>query len=177
VPVAVLLATYATVGFTALLYEVAWTRALAVVLGSSIYAFSSMLGAFLTGIAAGQDFPIPFTNFQEFLSTAIAYNQAGTLSNGSDVNYLSVTAANTLNFFKMDPFAVQLLTRTRNRIDFPRGIYMLDFRDQPIATNQTGNMQVNLNASTAAAQSTVLVGWESFAFTNAVLGAASLPAG
>ena len=53
VPVAMLLATYATVGFTALLYEVAWTRALAVVLGSSIYAFSSMLGAFLTGIAAG----------------------------------------------------------------------------------------------------------------------------
>jgi len=49
----VLLGTYATVGFTALLYEVAWTRALAVVLGSSIYAFSSMLGAFLTGIALG----------------------------------------------------------------------------------------------------------------------------
>jgi len=52
-PVGALLATYATVGFTALLYEVAWTRALAVVLGSSIYAFSSMLGSFLTGIAAG----------------------------------------------------------------------------------------------------------------------------
>jgi spermidine synthase len=52
-PVGALLATYATVGFTALLYEIAWTRALAVVLGSSIYAFSSMLGAFLTGIALG----------------------------------------------------------------------------------------------------------------------------
>jgi spermidine synthase len=51
--VGLLLATYATVGFSALLYEVAWTRALAVVLGSSIYAFSSMLGSFLTGIAAG----------------------------------------------------------------------------------------------------------------------------
>jgi spermidine synthase len=48
-----LLAVYAAVGFTALLYEVAWSRALAVVFGSSIYAFASMLGAFLTGIALG----------------------------------------------------------------------------------------------------------------------------
>jgi spermidine synthase len=50
---AMLLVAYALVGFTALVYEVAWTRALATVLGSSIYAFASMLGAFLTGIALG----------------------------------------------------------------------------------------------------------------------------
>ena len=49
----ILLAAYALVGFTALVYEVAWTRALATVLGSSIYAFGAMLGAFLTGIALG----------------------------------------------------------------------------------------------------------------------------
>jgi len=49
----VLLIAYALVGFTALVYEVAWTRALALVLGSSIYAFSAMLGAFLAGIALG----------------------------------------------------------------------------------------------------------------------------
>jgi len=53
VPLVVTLGVYATVGFSALLYEVAWTRALAVVLGSSIYAFSSMLGSFLLGIALG----------------------------------------------------------------------------------------------------------------------------
>ncbi len=53
VPAAVLLIVYGCVGFTALLFEVAWSRALAVVFGSSIYAFSSMLGAFLTGIALG----------------------------------------------------------------------------------------------------------------------------
>ena len=50
---AVLLVAYALVGFTALVYEVAWTRALATVLGSSIYAFGAMLGAFLSGIAIG----------------------------------------------------------------------------------------------------------------------------
>ena len=52
-PVGVLLVAYALVGFTALVYEVCWTRALALVLGSSIYAFSAMLGAFLVGIALG----------------------------------------------------------------------------------------------------------------------------
>ena len=44
---------YGVVGFTALAYEVSWSRALSMVLGSSIYAFSSMLAAFLLGIALG----------------------------------------------------------------------------------------------------------------------------
>lgn len=131
----------------------------------------------LTGMSAGQDFPIPYSNFQDFLSTTVIYNQNGTLSDGSDINYWSLQAANTLNFFKMDPYAIQLLSRVRNRIDFPRGIYQFDFRDSPISTNQTGNMQLIINPITAAAQSSVLVGFESFALINAVLGASSLPAG
>jgi len=48
-----LLLSYGTVGFTALAYEVCWARALAMVTGSSIYAFATMLGAFLAGIALG----------------------------------------------------------------------------------------------------------------------------
>lgn len=48
-----LLAVYAVVGFTALVYEVAWMRALAMVLGGSIHGFAVMLGAFLTGIGLG----------------------------------------------------------------------------------------------------------------------------
>jgi spermidine synthase len=40
-------------GFAALLYEVVWTRALATVFGSSVYALSTMLTAFLAGIALG----------------------------------------------------------------------------------------------------------------------------
>jgi len=45
--------SYGVVGFTALTYEVCWTRALSMILGSSIYAFATMLAAFLIGIAAG----------------------------------------------------------------------------------------------------------------------------
>lgn len=40
-------------GFAALVYEVAWTRLLALMLGSSTYSFSVMLIAFLSGIALG----------------------------------------------------------------------------------------------------------------------------
>lgn len=43
-------------GFVALVLEVAWTRVLALVMGSSVYAFSLMLLAFLTGLATGGAF-------------------------------------------------------------------------------------------------------------------------
>jgi len=40
-------------GAASMMYEVAWTRALALVIGSSTYAFSTMLVTFLTGLAVG----------------------------------------------------------------------------------------------------------------------------
>ena len=40
-------------GFAAMVLEVAWTRSLALVLGSSVYAYASMLSAFLLGLASG----------------------------------------------------------------------------------------------------------------------------
>jgi len=51
-PVA-LLAAFCAVGASGILYEVAWTRLLASVLGSSTYAFTLMLATFLTGIVFG----------------------------------------------------------------------------------------------------------------------------
>lgn len=40
-------------GVASMVYEVAWTRALRLVIGSSVYAFSAMLTTFLTGLALG----------------------------------------------------------------------------------------------------------------------------
>jgi spermidine synthase len=40
-------------GFGSLAFEVMWTRAISIVIGSSVYSFTVMLVAFLTGIAAG----------------------------------------------------------------------------------------------------------------------------
>jgi len=47
------LVAFAVSGFGALVLEVAWTRVLALVMGSSVYAFSLMLLAFLVGLAVG----------------------------------------------------------------------------------------------------------------------------
>jgi len=48
-----LLLIFGASGFAAMALEVAWTRSLALVLGSSVYAYASMLTAFLLGLASG----------------------------------------------------------------------------------------------------------------------------
>jgi len=53
VPSRLLLTAFAVVGATAMAYEVAWTRLLATILGSSTYAFTLMLATFLAGMVLG----------------------------------------------------------------------------------------------------------------------------
>lgn len=47
------LLVFACSGFLAMVYEIAWTRVLALIIGSSVYAFTVMLTTFLIGLAAG----------------------------------------------------------------------------------------------------------------------------
>ena len=136
-----------------------------------------LLNTTLTGVTAAQDFPVPFSNFQDFLSLAIIYNRDGTLAAGTDINYFALAAANTLQLFKVGPITQALMQRARIHADFPLGSYMFDFRDAPVSTNQTGNMQLLINPITATSATVVMAAFESFALTNTVLGAASLPAG
>jgi predicted membrane-bound spermidine synthase/cytochrome c-type biogenesis protein CcmH/NrfG len=49
----VVLLSFALSGFASLVYENAWTRALTLVIGSSIYSFTTMLVTFLVGLALG----------------------------------------------------------------------------------------------------------------------------
>ena len=44
---------YVAAGFASLVYEVAWTRVLSLLIGSSVYAFTLILAAFIFGLAAG----------------------------------------------------------------------------------------------------------------------------
>src|SRR5262249_56731125 len=46
-------------GLSALVYEVAWTRLLALVIGPTTYAFSTMAAAFVTGLAIGSGAATP----------------------------------------------------------------------------------------------------------------------
>src|SRR5262245_54819955 len=52
VRIAVLLFSFLS-GFSALLYQVVWAREFAVVLGSTVQAISTVLAAFMAGLAAG----------------------------------------------------------------------------------------------------------------------------
>src|SRR4029077_3900206 len=49
----VLLISFGLSGFASLVYENAWTRALTLVIGSSIYSFTTMLVTFLIGLSLG----------------------------------------------------------------------------------------------------------------------------
>jgi len=49
----VMLIGFGMAGFASMVYEVAWTRVLSLIMGSSVYAFSLMLTAFIAGIGLG----------------------------------------------------------------------------------------------------------------------------
>ncbi|MFQ5872544.1 MAG: fused MFS/spermidine synthase, partial [Dehalococcoidia bacterium] len=51
--IAMVAVMFALSGGASMIYEIAWTRALALVLGSSVYAFTTMLATFLVGLAGG----------------------------------------------------------------------------------------------------------------------------
>ena len=63
-------------GANAFFYEVLWTRMLSHVMGGSIYAFATMLAAFLTGIALGGGLAGPLAKDRERAALAFAATQA-----------------------------------------------------------------------------------------------------
>ena len=71
-------------GATSFLYEVLWTRMLTHVIGGSIYAFATMLAAFLTGIALGGGLAGKVAENRERAAVAFAFAQlaVGVLSIG-----------------------------------------------------------------------------------------------
>ena len=131
----------------------------------------------LTGATAAQDFPIPYSNFRDFLSTTVVYENGGSLNDGTDLNTIALELANFTNIWKVEPKIVKAWERQVIRDDFPSGVYYLESRDRPVSTIQFGNMQLLFNPSTVNANARFLVGFEDFAMINAVPGAGSLPAG
>ena len=57
----VLLVSFGLSGFASLVYENAWTRALTLVIGSSIYSFTTMLVTFLIGLVSGRVYICAFS--------------------------------------------------------------------------------------------------------------------
>lgn len=71
------LAGFALSGFIALSYEVIWSRVLALIIGSSVYAFSIMLTTFLIGLAVGASFASRFVDKIKRRVLAFAFIEIG----------------------------------------------------------------------------------------------------
>jgi hypothetical protein len=128
-----------------------------------------------TGLAATADQALPYANWRNFLSTFVIYDNAGVLNLGTDVNYVAMQSANFTNLFKVDPFMLSLINRTKINDDFAPGVYYIDTRSKPINTLQYGNMQLLFNPSAVTgATSQLLIGYESLALQGVMNQAGSI---
>lgn len=132
-----------------------------------------------TGIVAATDFPVPYTNFRDFLSTIAVWNSTGAtagLKNGSDVNTWALQSANFTNIWKIDPLLAAQKTREIINTDLPLGTYYFSHRKKPLSTLQYGNLQLMLNAASVAGTPYLNIFWEDFALVNTLSQAGSLAA-
>lgn len=139
---------------------------------SNIYELKNVA---MSGLVQGQDFGIPYANFRTFLSTAVIYDNAGTLNVGSDVNYWALRASNTTQIFQYGPNEAALFARSIFLADPPNGVYWFDSRNSPIQTQNFGNIQLFLNSNQVNTNAGLLIGFEDFANISQVQFASSLP--
>ena len=133
----------------------------------------------VTAITAAQDFPYQYANFRDFLSTTVIYNNNGSYNGrgvGADINYWALQSANFTNIWKTEPLLQAIFARQHIGVDLPPGTYLFDSRNRPISTTQYGNMQLVLNAITAAAGAYELIAVEDFALVQTLSMAGSLQA-
>lgn len=131
----------------------------------------------LVGLAAGQDFPVPFANFSQFLSTTIVFDNGGTLNPGTDLNTVQLTTANASLLWKEEPWLIGFKTRNLLQLDPPAGTYYFDHRRRPINTVQYGNQQLLLNPNQVNTGAQLFVGWEMMTQQGVMNASGSLPAG
>jgi hypothetical protein len=104
------------------------------------------------------------------------YDNAGTVTAGTDISLFQLQTANLTNVWQFDPQMAALRTRITQKDDWPLGTYMFDFRDKPINTNNFGNMQFTVRPSgTVNAGANLLLGFEGIGVANQVITAGSIP--
>jgi hypothetical protein len=130
-----------------------------------------------TGMTVGQDFPVAYANYRQFLSTIALFDNGGTFNVGSDVTSWALITANSAQIMKIDPNTAALLARQTFMADPPPGTYYFDHRDRPIDTITYGNQQLVLNASTVNANAQLILHYEAFQITQQIPVSSSLPAG
>jgi P3 major capsid protein len=131
-----------------------------------------------TGMTSGQDFPIPYSNFRDFLSTFAVWDNGGTLDTGANTQAWKLQSANFTNIFNISPNLAAIIARNEIQDDYPDGVYYFPSRNKPISTVQFGNMELVLTPTgTVNAGAALLIGYEDFSLVNTLVGAASLNTG
>lgn len=133
-----------------------------------------------TNLTANQDYYIPYANYRRYMSQSLIYNNSGTngglSSDGSDIDYLALVAANFTNIFKVEPLEQKRLMREQQMTDLFQGLYVFKTYDKPIDTQNYGNLQLDINPITAGANAYAYVMSEFIAYQNQIAQAPSLPA-
>lgn len=133
-----------------------------------------------TALTANQDYPMPYSNFRDFLSTIAVYRNrvapTTVFATEADVNRWKLETANYTNIWDVEPRIAGAWARQTVENDLPLGVYYFPTRTKPISTVQAGNMQLIIDPANVQANAAVLVGYESFALTNQIGQAQSLPA-
>jgi spermidine synthase len=101
-------------GFVAMLYQVAWTRLLALALGSSTHAFSLMLMTFIAGLTAGAAIVYRWRRLRRTLE-AFGWVELA----------LAATVALSLVFYEFLPYAFARLAQLLTRRPEAYGLYQL----------------------------------------------------
>ncbi|MFB6261994.1 MAG: fused MFS/spermidine synthase [Bradymonadaceae bacterium] len=112
---AMALGAFAVSGAIAMSYQVLWTRAYVIVLGSSTYSFTLILSAFLVGLAGGSAAISPFVKRISRPVYRLALVQFG------------VAASATIAFFMLDQFPHWLYDRFREQITSATEVYIYYF--------------------------------------------------
>ncbi len=135
----------------------------------------------MAGPTNGQDYPIPYSNYRDFLATVVTYvnrvDTAGAFATEADFNYVAMRAANYTEMFNVPIRVTSTWARATLGLDFPRGSIYIPSRSRPVATIQFGNIDVILNVNNVQAGAFVGLGFEAFSLQNVVGQAQSLPGG
>jgi hypothetical protein len=130
----------------------------------------------VNGLTPNNATAIPFANWRSFLSTMIMYDNNGVMNPGTDLTSFAIQSANFTNLLNVDPYLLNLMTRTKINGDLPNGVYYLDHRSKPINTLQYGNMQILVTPSSVGSStgSILYVAYESLALQGAMSQASSV---
>jgi spermidine synthase len=109
------LGSFAVFGAISMSYQVLWTRAFVIILGSSTYSFTIILTAFLIGLSGGSAALSPLVKRIKRPLFWLGLVQMG------------VAASATIAFFVLDKLPVWLFHRLREQITDPNEIYVYYF--------------------------------------------------